>query len=223
MQIGVRRRLLHRHADFIPTLLLVLSGGKRVIPEVILTALFLGWALKGRFGRLADVRIKYWWMIFVPLGLMIASLAVNYSHAVPFSSPLFSIVRVAELATVAVFTIANWSIPGAKLVLAGLVVNLVVVIANGGMMPVDYDCLVAITGRERLKDWIAVFPFVNDMLIRSGTRLAFLCDVIPARWPFVLVPSVYSIGDVITSIGGFIAIIAIMRTPLPAEHRGVSR
>lgn len=194
-----------------------------MIPEVILTALFLGWALKGRFGRLADVKIKYGWMIFVPLGLTIASRAVNYSHAVPSSSLLFSFVHVTELGTWVVFTIANWSIPGAKFVLAGLVINLVAVIANGGMMPVSYESLVAITGPERLKHWLTVFPFVKDTLIRSGTRLAYLCDVIPARWPFALLPSVYSVGDIITSIGGFVAIVAIMRTPLPAERRPAAR
>lgn len=189
-----------------------------MIVEVILTALLLGWVLKGRLTRLADAPIRYAWMIFVPLGLAIASRALNCSHAVSFSSPIYGAVNVLGLATWCVFVVANRRIPGAKLILAGLLVNLLALAANGGTMPVSYDSVIITYGKEGARHWMAVFPFVKDMLIGPSTRLSFLCDVVPIPRPFSL-GCVYSVGDIITSIGGFIAIVALMRAPSRSERK----
>jgi len=189
-----------------------------MILEAILTALLLGWALRGSLSRLADTRLNYAWMIFVPLGLSIASSALNYAHAVPSSSPIFGAVHILGLVTWIVFTVANISIPGAELILAGLVVNLVAVAANGGTMPVSYGGLVIAYGKEGARHWMAVFPRVKDMLIDHTTRLWLLCDVVPIPRPFSM-GFVYSIGDIITSIGGFIAIVALMRKPSRSERK----
>lgn len=158
-------------------------------------------------------------MVFIPLGLMVATRALNYTHVIPFSSPFHGIVRVIELLLLCVFVGANIRVPGAKLVLAGLIMNAVVVAVNGGSMPVSYDCLVVAWGKRGVAEGIATFPFVKQMLINAGTRLWFLCDVIPAPKGFVLFPGVYSVGDLISSAGAMIAIISLMRTPLPSEAR----
>ena len=189
-----------------------------MILEAILTALLVGWGLKGRFGRLADAPIRYAWMIFVPLGLAVSSWALNFSHAVPHSSPLYGAVNVLGLATWCVFVVANRGIPGAKLILAGLLANLLAVAANGGMMPVSYDGVIATYGKQGAKHWMAVFPYVKDMLIGPATKLRFLCDVVPIPRPFSM-GCVYSIGDIIASIGGFVAIVALMRAPSPSERK----
>lgn len=189
-----------------------------MILEAILTALLLGWALKGSVSRLADARLHYTWMIFVPLGLAAASTLLNSYHAVPFSSPIFGAVHILGLVTWIVFTVANIAIPGAELILAGLVVNLIAVAANGGTMPVSYDGLVIAYGKEGVKHWLAVFPQVKEMLIDHTTRLWLLCDVVPIPRPFSM-GFVYSIGDIITSIGGVIAIVTLMRTPSRSERK----
>lgn len=189
-----------------------------MILEVILTALLLGWALKGRFGRLADAHINYAWMIFVPLGLAVTSGMLNGYGAVALSSPLFGAMHILGLSTWIVFAAANMAIPGAKLILAGLVVNLIAVAANGGTMPVSYDSIIVTYGEQGAKHWMAVFPQVKDMLISHATKLRFLCDVVPMPRPFSM-GCVYSIGDVITSVGGFIAIIALMRAPSRSERK----
>ncbi|OFX13590.1 MAG: hypothetical protein A2Z18_07320 [Armatimonadetes bacterium RBG_16_58_9] len=59
---------------------------------------------------------------------------------------------------------------------------------------------------------------VRHAFIDAGTRFAFLCDTIAARRPFVFFQSVYSAGDLLLSLGGLIAIVAIMRTRLPTER-----
>ena len=188
-----------------------------MIPEAILTALFLGWALKGKFGRLADVHIQYGWMIFVPLGLYLGALGANYAHAFEKTSWVFAMVHVVGLLALMVVALANRQIAGVKLLFAGLAANSVAIIANGGFMPASQGAIKAVWGSEVLKQ-ILTDSFIRHAIIDSGTRLAFLCDIIAARRPYVLMPSVYSVGDVLISIGGLIAIVAIMRTPLPSEQ-----
>ena len=188
-----------------------------MIPEAILTALFIGWLLRGKFSRLADVRIKYIWMLFVPLGLYIASLAANYARAFPPNSWAFALVHVVGLAALLALTLANRHIPGVKLMFAGLAANAVAIVSNGGFMPTSGRAIVAVWGKDVFEKAIAQ-PMVRHVLIDAGTKFAFLCDTIAAPRPFVFFRSVYSIGDIVLSLGGLIAIVAIMRTPLVTER-----
>ena len=187
-----------------------------MIPEAILTALFIGWLLRGKFSRLADVRINYVWMLFVPLGLYIASLGANYARAFPSNSWVFALVHVVGLAALLVLTLANRGIPGVKLMFAGLAANAVAILSNGGFMPTSGKAIVAVWGREVL-DKVIFQSMVRHVLIDAGTNFTFLCDTIAAPRPFVFFQSVYSVGDLVLSLGDLIAIVAIMRTPLVTE------
>lgn len=187
-----------------------------MIVELILTALLLGWGLRGKITRLADARLKYAWMIFVPLGLSVSTSLLDCYNAIPFSSPIFSFARVLGLVTWCVFVVGNMRLPGAKLILAGLLLNVLAVVANGGIMPVSYDGIIVAYGKQGAAHWMKVFPCVNKMLIGPHTRLWVLCDIFPIPRPFSM-GFVYSIGDIITSVGGLIAIVALMRRPSPAE------
>lgn len=190
-----------------------------MIPELIVTALLVGWLLRGRFARLAEVRIRYGWMIFVPLGMYLAAHAVNYSHVFPRDSWVFGAAHMVGLMAVMVVTFANRAIPGVKLMFAGVLANAVAIVSNGGLMPVWKPAARAIWG-EALFNKILSDPHVRHAFTDNlWARLNFLGDVIAARRPFFLCESVYSIGDVILSLGGLIAIVAIMRTPLPLERR----
>lgn len=193
-----------------------------MIPEIILTALFLGWVLKGRFGRLADVKLKYVWMIYVPLGLYFAALAANHANVFPPQSFVFGLVHVVGLTALMVMALANRRIPGATIMFVGLAANAVAIVANGGFMPASKEAIVRAFGAGELESILGQSMF-RHAIIDAGTRLKWLCDVVAAPRPFVLVPSVYSIGDILTSIGCLIAIVAIMRTPLPSEQAAAQR
>jgi len=181
-----------------------------LIPEMIFTALIVGWILHGRFMRLADVRIKYVWMIFVPLGLYSAALAANHAHVFKPHSWVFGLAQAVGFLSMMVVAVANRSIPGVKVVFAGLALNAVAILANGGFMPAASDAVKSVYGSIPAGDTSAT---VRHAIIDAHTRLSFLCDVIAAKWPYALVRSVYSVGDVITSAGALIAIVAIMRNP----------
>lgn len=193
-----------------------------MIPEIILTALFLGWVLRGRFGRLADVKLQFIWMIYVPLGLYFAAFVANYADVFSPQSFVFGMVHVIGLAALMVVAVANRHVPGAKLMFVGLAANTVAIVANGGFMPASKEAIVTAFGAAELDKILAQSMF-RHAFIDAGTRLRWLCDVVAAPRPFVLVPSVYSVGDILTSVGGLIAIVAIMRTPLPGERPAPQR
>lgn len=190
-----------------------------MVPELLVAALVVGWAMKGRIDRLVEAKIRFAWLVFLTLSLMVLTRVLNYNDIIPFSSPFHGIMRVVELTLLCMFAALNGRIPGAKLVLIGLVINTVAVAINGGAMPVSEDCIYAVWGKRGTADYLAQYPFVRGMFIDAQTRLPWLCDIIPARRPFVLINSVYSIGDLISTLGGMIAIISIMRTQLPTEKK----
>ncbi len=109
----------------------------------------------------------------------------------PLAGPGALLLYVFSLAGTSATAFANVRLPGVVLVAVGGALNLLPVLANGGM-PVDAGAL-AIAG--------ATMP--NDLLhlpMTSATLFSPLADVIP------LPPlrSVYSVGDFCIAVGGFL-------------------
>jgi hypothetical protein len=192
-----------------------------LVPELILIALLVGWIAGGKFGRLADAKIKHVWMIFVPLGLYVVSYAAAYFVAAEKLGWLFGTLAIVEKLALIVVAVTNLRLPGFKLILIGLVINLVALSANQGMMPADPAALTVAFGSEYVEK-TRTDLHVRSSIMDASTELGFLCDIIAARRPFVFAPAVYSVGDLVMTAGIFIAIIAIMRTPLPGERKRVS-
>jgi len=189
-----------------------------MIPELILIALLVGWISGGKFERLADAKIKHVWLIFVPLGLYLVSW-VPFLLRLPWFAGTCAIVEKAALIIVA---LSNLKIPGVKLILLGLLLNVLALSVNGGMMPASEGALAAVFGQDYV-DQVRHAVHVRSAIMDASTELGFLCDIIAAKRPFVLVPAVYSVGDLVMSVGLFIAIIGIMRTPLASERRPGAR
>lgn len=185
-----------------------------MVPELILIALLIGWISGGKFSRLAEARIRYVWLIFVPLGLYLISWTPPFVRS-PLLLGITAIIEKLSLIVVAVF---NLRLPGVKLILIGMLLNLIALSANGGMMPASEDALVSAFGLDyvnKAKNAVHVRSAIMDV----SCKLAFLCDIIAAKRPFVLIPAVYSVGDLVMSVGIFIAIITLMRTPLPSVRK----
>jgi hypothetical protein len=92
-----------------------------------------------------------------------------------------------------VFLAANWRLPGLPLAALGAALNLLAIVANGGVMPASPSALAA-----------AGLPvdqpgFQNSAAL-ADPRLAFLGDVfaVPASWPL---SNVFSVGDLLIGAG----------------------
>ena len=161
----------------------------------------LGLLLRGRISRLAQVRLRW-----APLAL--AGLAVQ---VVLFSGPVASVVGaagppiyVASTAAVLAAVLANLRLPGLPLVAAGAASNLLAIVANGGTMPASPEALAALG--------VPAGPGFSNSATPEMIALAPLTDVfaMPSWLPFA---NVFSVGDVLISVGVAVAIVAAMRDP----------
>lgn len=188
-----------------------------MIPELIIVALLLGWALGGKFGRLADAPIKWIWLLAVPVVLYVAALCISRTPAIAMKlSWFYGASHLAGKAVLLVFIYANRHIPGAKIVLVGMILNFIAISANGGMMPAKPSAVIAAWDHDFL------VKMRNEVHTQSSIggdnyNVKILCDFIPAVRPYFLIPGVYSIGDMFISLGIVIGIIALMRAPMPQK------
>ena len=175
--------------------------------------LVLGLLLGGRLERLADIRLRFLPLLFLAVIIRFATEAM-LGFGVEFADTL----RVPLLGGaygLLLFTLwHNRSYPGLALAFVGIASNGLVIMVNGGYMPVWEPAFTA----------SGLPPELNSMLhiqIR-GTgadfmlRLVPLADVIPI--PIPLVQNVASIGDLFLTAGlAFFLFATLMRTPAETQ------
>lgn len=103
---------------------------------------------------------------------------------------------------------ANLRLAGMPVVAAGLLLNLAVIAANGGRMPVSPEALRA-AGLSRLVAPLAAGEVPTHGLMDAGTRLSFLGDVFSLPPPFWR-PCAFSAGDVLLAVGVFVLVQSLM-------------
>ena len=102
----------------------------------------------------------------------------------------------------------NRNLPGMPLIAAGVLLNLLVIIANGGM-PVSPQALMA-TGQGHLVDILESGGSMRHQLMDSQTALSFLGDHLTTP-DWFWSPTVYSPGDLVMIAGLFWLVPAAMR------------
>lgn len=159
-------------------------------------------------------KLQYLWLVFVSF---LPQLLVAYLPSTRRLLPVWlaSITFVASLFLFLAFAWLNRNLPGIPLLLAGLALNLIVIIANGGWMPIspqtashiDASALQALNLGSR-------FGQKDILLLPQATRLEFLSDrfLLPVWFPYQVA---FSLGDILISIG----IIWLLANPSIEIHR----
>jgi len=167
-----------------------------ILLVILAASLLLALARGGRFENL-----QYWqprWGFLAGLALIVQ---IGLVFLQPESHYLIVALLVASLASLAVFVVANRKLPGMVLLSIGLALNVIVVIANGGFMPVspgalDRAGLQALAGLPEG----TLLEGSKDVLLQSEhARLWWLGDIIPLPAPISVV---LSIGDLAVAAGG---------------------
>ena len=171
-----------------------------LISGLILFAVSVGYVLGGRLRRFEDLRIHRWGLALMGLGLTgVPAVAIG---SVP-ASVVGPVVMALAAAFLIAFLLANRWIPGAAVMTVGLLLNLVVVVANGGM-PVQASAVERAGG-----DPIALEQSANEKHhLMTDDVLWQLGDVIAIPPP---IGAVLSIGDVLLYGGIVYSIVQIMR------------
>ncbi len=169
-----------------------------LIPAIIALAVLVGFLFRGSLKRFEELRIHRW-------GLALGGLALHLAAIYVISDPVAGpVVLALSYGLLAAFLVWNRWIPGARVMLVGLLLNLVVVVANGGM-PVDPNAIRAIDADSTS---LAGANAGTHHLMTSDDVFWRLGDTIGIPAP---VSAVLSIGDLLLYGAIAYSIVQIMR------------
>lgn len=162
--------------------------------EAVLLGFVVAWVRGGRPKE--NLGIRGMWLAPAAFGLQLVN------RFLPPSVHLYiTVVSYLLLLYLAWLNLEN---QGVRFILIGMILNVMVILANGGRIPVDLE-----TARQVGVD---VEALVNQVQAKHApltmdSRLAFLGDVIPVKYPFA---RIISVGDIFALIGAFLLIQDLM-------------
>jgi hypothetical protein len=167
--------------------------------------LLLGRLAGGRVRNLERVRFAWWQLALAGLAVQLFLFADIIQERVGAEGPVIYV-----LSTVAVLAalLRNVRLPGLPILATGAILNLVVILANGGYMPSSPDAWLELTGMAA----IPVAHYSNVILIGPDTLLPFLGDVFVFPRPLPMATA-FSVGDAIIALGAMVFLVAAMRRP----------
>ncbi len=186
---------------------------------ILLPAIFAGIVIAllrgGGLRHLATLPLRLGWLAVLCLA---AQIYVIYASADTLEADrsLHAFLLIGSSAALMIVVFANRRMPAMALIGLGLFLNLTVMAANGGFMPVSREATMA-AGTRSVQDAFHEgdrLPRSKDVLLsRDNTRLWFLTDVIVAPPPLA---RVYSFGDLVVGAGIFVLLQTIM---VPRKNR----
>jgi hypothetical protein len=165
----------------------------------LVIGLAVGFALGGRASGLTAPTFRWRSAVLIGIVTQVLLFSTPLNRAV---GPLGPIIYVGSTALVLAAILVNWRITGMPVIALGAISNLSAIIANRGYMPAD-PAAMAMLG-QTITDAYSNSAIVADPALWPLTDIFAL----PAWLPFA---NVYSIGDVVISIGVVIVIVAAMR------------
>jgi hypothetical protein len=158
----------------------------------------------GRLANLSRLTIRWSALPLVALSLQIwVMYGPNWQDSRSFGSS--SLLLVASFGILLLTVLINWRLPGMIWLACGVALNLVVILANGGWMPITHDLAVQ---SGLLKDPTSLLPgqraWATKDVLRAPDeiRLHWLADLfmIPQVGVFSIV---FSVGDALMMLGLF--------------------
>lgn len=174
---------------------------------VLAIAVVLSLLRGGRFHRLAHAPLRWVWLLFVGVMFQVAADALVILEVLEATGAVTYGLLLTSQILVIVWVIGNWQLPGLVLVAIGLILNAVVMAANGAM-PVSPEAI-AVLGRDG-SDLVRG----KHILMDETTRLPWLADI----WPVPPILAIISVGDVILA-AGLIPITHYLMTYRPQAER----
>jgi hypothetical protein len=170
------------------------------------------------FSLLADIRLRSAWLVIPALAMQYPLLRTPYgpTQQMGVQQALFLLSHLLLL----VFVWRNRRLAGIQIVGLGILCNLLVILANGGFMPIAPETLVRINPATTLGInpgtsfglWQPGFHygFSKDViLLRGATNLWALSDILVIPRPFPW-PTAFSLGDLLIAAG----IVVLLQGPI---------
>ncbi len=179
---------------------------------VIFISLAIAVLRGGRLVNLGDIELRAWWLLFVALALQFGTGLLPEDES---SAWLGVAMVLLSFALIMVMVILNRSKPGMGMTALGVLMNFVVIAANGGMPVLAGAAEVASGFTVSTPDLSGTFKHVP---LDGTSHLTFFADVIPLR--LVGIGEVISLGDVFLALGLGVFLESELRRPRRYFKRG---
>ena len=156
--------------------------------------------------RIAAISLRWAWLVLLTLALQWPLLRAP--AGLREQSSVQQVLFLASHLLLLAFVGLNWQSTAVRIVGLGVLCNLIVIVANGGLMPITPETLVQINQGSSLAQWPAGahYGYSKDIiLLRQDTALWLLSDILVLPPPFPW-PTAFSLGDLIIS-GGLILLL----------------
>lgn len=175
--------------------------------ESVGTSLVVGKIRRGSFSNMKDAEIHKWY-IFV--GAFVLEFFTVYMASKGSRFFIEHILLLHFLSYIMIFTgvFFNRKSVAFKIIFIGVLLNFIVIMANGGHMPVSADAMMKVGLVDDLQA-VQDGKIITHTILDGTTKLGFLGDIFILGKPDPR-PKVISIGDVFLAIGVFIYIQEIM-------------
>lgn len=181
----------------------------------IVLGLLLGLLVGGRLGNLASIRLRWTWILVAAVlvrfgteGLLNAQVGIVEAFRVPLLAGGFALLLTGLW--------VNRTYPGLSVAFIGILLNAVVIVVNGGFMPIWAVSLDA-AGLTPQDVTSALHIVVQGSGVEFLTRALILGDVIPI--PIPVIQNVASLGDVFLTLGlAFFLFASVVRVPTKVEE-----
>ncbi len=168
-----------------------------MVMEGLVLGVAIGWLRRGRLSNISKIQL-YWVGLALAALLLQKGLDLLAARGAGVAPPVGAIVHLASYFLLFTFIYLNRRLPGLSLMALGVLLNFLVIAANGGMMPVA-DAYLPAEAVYRLTSGLEG----THSLLTEDTRLAWLADVIYLDF---LGKRLVSIGDILLA-GGLVVFI----------------
>ena len=166
--------------------------------DAAILTIVVGLIAGGRVGRLKDLGLRAPW-VFVAAALVRIVLVVMGAREAPATEQIGGALHVATYLVLLLGLWRNRHLRAMWVVALGVALNVLVIAANGGSMPVDRELAVQ-AGNTRLVRMMESPRHAIHTPVTGDTRLQPLADVLLLPRPYPN-PHVFSVGDVFVTIG----------------------
>lgn len=186
---------------------------------VLACSLILSLATGGRLRYVEGFRLR---VLPLGIGAFVLQVLMFTARGELLLGSLLPLAYMCSLLMLLAFLVLNWKVAGVPVLLAGLLLNVVVIGANGGRMPANPQALIATGQADRAELLVQEGAAANVVLMSDETHLNALGDYIVL--PFLgSLGSAYSVGDLVALAGEALLVYGMVRKPVVGDGRRALR
>lgn len=174
-----------------------------MLVESVGASLVVGKIRGGSFSNIKDAQLEKWYF-FVSAFAVEFSAIFMASRNVSFFRENILYIHALSYILLFIGIYHNRSQTAFRIIFVGVFLNFVVIMANGGQMPVSGEAMVSIGLVDNMLS-IKNGEVITHTLINDRTALRFLGDIFVLPKPYPR-PKIFSIGDIIMALGIFVYI-----------------